>query len=52
MFGYIDAYLEKLIQYCIQTNFTQKYTVQKLIGAGTYGKVSIFINKVYRVRNK
>ncbi|CAD8090617.1 unnamed protein product [Paramecium sonneborni] len=44
-YGSIDKWFEYLKLYCIQTNFTQKYQVQKLVGAGTYGKV-------YRVKNK
>ncbi|CAD8098984.1 unnamed protein product [Paramecium primaurelia] len=44
-YGSIEKWFEQLSLYCIQTNFTQKYQVQKLVGAGTYGKV-------YRVKNK
>ncbi|CAD8070802.1 unnamed protein product [Paramecium sonneborni] len=44
-YGTIDKWFEYLRLYCIQTNFTQKYQIQKLVGAGTYGKV-------YRIKNK
>ncbi|CAD8111555.1 unnamed protein product [Paramecium sonneborni] len=45
IFGRIENLLDKLKKQCIQTNFTQKYSILKLIGQGTYGKV-------YRVKNK
>ncbi|CAD8121751.1 unnamed protein product [Paramecium sonneborni] len=45
IFGRIEELLEKLKKQCIQKNFTQKYSILKLIGQGTYGKV-------YRVKNK
>ncbi|CAD8107858.1 unnamed protein product [Paramecium primaurelia] len=45
IYGRIKELYEKLKKQCIQTNFTQKYSILKLIGQGTYGKV-------YRVKNK
>ncbi|CAK60742.1 unnamed protein product (macronuclear) [Paramecium tetraurelia] len=45
IYGKIEELLDKLKKQCIQSNFTQKYSILKLMGQGTYGKV-------YRVKNK